>query len=133
MKRLSIRKTITDLSLYSDSHLSRPNEDTHAIVSDNQSRESPPRVRMTPGRQGCRTATVEEPSRRDGNVQRGVRRRFTIIQNKRPDVAGSVTNDRACSDCGTAVEGGYKGAFGVRDEYEDAPKRVDRVKAAGII
>lgn len=133
VKGLSVRKTITNLSLYSDDRLSRPTEGTHAIVNDNQSRKSPPRVRMTLGRQGCRTATVEGPSRRDGNVQRGVRRRFTIIQNKRPDVAGSVTNDRACSDCGTAVEGGYKGAFGIRDEYEGAPKRVDRVKAAGIV
>jgi len=47
-------------------------------------------------------------------------------------VVGSVTNDRAYSDCEIAVEGGYKSTFGVRDEYEDAPKRVDRVKATGI-
>jgi len=68
---------------------------------------------------------------RDRNMQWGVRRWFTTIQNNRLDVADSVTNDRACSNCGTAVEGGYKGAFGVRDE--DAPKRVNRAKAAGIV
>lgn len=57
-----------DLSFYSSNRLSHPTEDTHSIVNDNQSRESPPRVKGTSGRQGCQTATVEEPSRRDGNV-----------------------------------------------------------------